>query len=429
MGGYVVWELGTAAAEVVEVLRLGETYRAATDLLSEASPKLLGLADRAVAEQAPEWVVGTLLYLAAKNEDPASMAALVQQLLSSDAPVEERARRRRAAAYWRKRLLDIKPFQNTGGIARSFRAADEAIEADRSVREGALARGYKLVVKGDEKPERVESDLKTYRMLFEPLPVWRPRVAPRLLSDVLALEFPHLAEAACAVADAIASESAALHTPVVLVGPPGVGKDAIWRRACELSGRPVIEFDLAGSSDNKTLKGTARGWSNRLPALPTIAMARFRVANPAIHLSELEKAGGSSQNGIVHEALLNWLDRDSAKSVFDEGLGRSIDYSLVAFCFSANAVATIPPALRTRLRFIEAPPIGREHVEALVASGVRRRAIELGIDANNLPLPNRKIMNRLRVLAVQGRLNLRGLGRLMQVIYPSDRAVVPGIRH
>lgn len=427
--GYIALRLRFATSEVIARLKIEKIYATAEALISEVPSKLLALAAHAAEQDQPVWVVGTLIFLAARREDAAAIWILLERLARPEASVDARVRRRRAAAYWYRRLKDRDPLRQSAEIAKSLSSVAEAIQVDRALRAGARLERHRVIVRDHEAGTPINSELAPYRNVFQPLPVWQPSIKPSQLAELLTMEFPHLSHAASVVAQVIAADDRDRQTPVVIVGPSGVGKDALWRRAIEISGRPSVAFDIAGSADNRALKGTAKGWSSRAPSLPVVTIARLGVANPAIHLSELEKAGGSRVNGLVFDTFLGWLEPASAQRFFDEGLGCAVDLSSVAFCFTANSMTTIPPALRTRLRIVEAQRIGREHVDVLVDGSVRRRAMELGLDAATLPPLAPQVRAKIQRLAGKGSLNLRSLERLMRVIVSEDWAKTQATKH
>lgn len=84
--------------------------------------------------------------------------------------------------------------------------------------------------------------------------------------------------------------------PTMLVGPPGVGKSHAARLIGQLSGCAVATLDVGGTSDNRALEGTARGWSSTQPCWPLVTIHNTRCANPVLVLDEIDKAAGSDAN-------------------------------------------------------------------------------------------------------------------------------------
>lgn len=120
-----------------------------------------------------------------------------------------------------------------------------------------------------------------------------------------------------------------LSRPLLLAGPPGVGKTRFAHRLSRLAGLPMGVVNAAGASDNRLLQGTARGWGTVTPSLPVLLMLRDRMANPLVPVDEVDKAGGSDRNGRLHHTLLSMLEPSSSRRWPDEALAVPVDLSRV----------------------------------------------------------------------------------------------------
>ncbi|MEX1663838.1 AAA family ATPase, partial [Thioclava sp. 15-R06ZXC-3] len=49
--------------------------------------------------------------------------------------------------------------------------------------------------------------------------------------------------------------------PVILVGPPGIGKSHYARKLAELAGLPVRMIDVGAGSAGFRISGTEKGWA------------------------------------------------------------------------------------------------------------------------------------------------------------------------
>ncbi len=141
--------------------------------------------------------------------------------------------------------------------------------------------------------------------------------------------------------------------PVVLVGPPAIGKTRFARRLAEMTGIPFSRISGSGMSDNRMLQGTARAWRDSSPALPVKIIEANKVANPLILMDEVEKAGGSTRAGWIHDTLLTFTENESSRNFLDEYLEVHVDLSHVNWIMTSNDRSLLPPTLRSRLGFVE----------------------------------------------------------------------------
>lgn len=177
--------------------------------------------------------------------------------------------------------------------------------------------------------------------------------------------------------------------PVLLVGPPGVGKSWLARRLADALHLPSAVLELGNASDDRQLSGTARGWSNAQPAWAVVTIATTRCPNPLLVVDEIDKAGGSAQHGRPHHALLSMIEPGSAKRWPDPCLLGACDLSTVNWIACANTLDTIPTALRSRFRVVELAPPDPPHFDAALTSVLRDLAVtwDLPVDLDLTPPP------------------------------------------
>ena len=203
--------------------------------------------------------------------------------------------------------------------------------------------------------------------------------------------------------------------PLLLVGPPGCGKSHLARLIAERAGTGHAVLDLAGVSDNRTLEGTARGWTNAQPCLPAITINRTMTANPVICLEEIDKAGGSARNGDPLATLLTMIERSTARGYFDKCLLAPIDLSHVNWIATANDVTRLPAPLRSRFEIVEVTGPGVEHFDALFCTVLRDLSARLAMPVGSLPTISPKLERQVRSRFARHR-SVRRLAREAEII-------------
>jgi hypothetical protein len=392
--------------------------------------ELFAFAVRAHDRQLDADIIGTFLALSARKGSMLAKFKLAQILAemighsigeSLTDPEAGKARSHAFGVYRELRtrihLADV--FGDLEKFRRQFEVTGDAVSAAMALEEmrklGVSAGKWKVIAPRAKSLRHIENG-DQLRAVCLPMPLWTSPVSPEVLAATLELEFPHLQSAASAVAQAIAGGRAAADRPLLLVGPPGVGKDALIRRAAELVARPHAEFDLAGTADSRLLRGTAKGWSTASPSFPVTVCIERKCANPILQLSELDRSGGNRRNGLVAETLLGWCEPTTRKAWLDEGLGSAVDLSEVAFLFTANGTGDTPAALLSRMRVLPVEMPSPDHVPQLLAQALRRVAAELGVRVDDLPEIQPEALAQLMKLAKGRQLNLRLLDRVARAL-------------
>ena len=232
-------------------------------------------------------------------------------------------------------------------------------------------------------------------------------VASRLAADgalqALAKEMPNFRSVIeriseeLALARCTASPAALRLPPMLLVGPPGIGKTRFASRLAACLDLQWGCLALAGSSDNRELAGTARGWSTAHPSWPVEQIAQLGTANPLLVVDEVDKAGGSERNGQPVLSLLTLLERKTSQSFNDECLGGPIDLSMISWILTANTTVGLPGPLLSRLTVSVVQAPAADQVGTMLATMAGEIAAERNLaDPRMLPGLPQPAIDRLR---------------------------------
>jgi len=173
--------------------------------------------------------------------------------------------------------------------------------------------------------------------------------------------------------------------PILIVGPPGIGKTRFVRRLSELSGVPYRTINGAGSSDNRDFAGTARGWGTSHPTRIVEILCDTQVANPIVLFDEIEKAGGGERNGKAAATLLTMLEPETRSRFFDEALAANVDLSFVNWVLTANEVTGLGRPLLSRLRVVHMPAPPASAAPRIIRSAIQDIGRRLGWPKEALP--------------------------------------------
>jgi hypothetical protein len=183
----------------------------------------------------------------------------------------------------------------------------------------------------------------------------------------LVAEFPYAVDAIDVLLSDLVGAASVRMRPTLLVGPPGGGKSRLARRIGEVVGLHVARYDAASASDS-SFGGTARRWSSGEPAVPVAALLAAMRADAMVLLDELDKAGTGNQNGRLQDALLPFMEFETAARYPDVYAQTQVDCSRISYLATANDELRLPGPLRDRFRLLRIPAPTIEHLPSLCRS-------------------------------------------------------------
>ncbi|WP_324755189.1 AAA family ATPase [Roseovarius sp. Pro17] len=204
--------------------------------------------------------------------------------------------------------------------------------------------------------------------------------------------------------------------PIILAGPPGVGKSWFARSIATAVSLPNRVIDVGAGTAAFRIAGTEKGWSSVQSGLPVETMLQTHVANPLMVVDEIDKAGtiysNNGNSSSLTTALLGLLDPGSAPRFECPGLRVQFDMSRVIWVLTANDADRIPAPLRDRCRVFHMPELTAEMALAFFDRIARDICGADGLKATARTFVAYRVAS--------GKISLRQIARLIETLRSSD---------
>ena len=164
-------------------------------------------------------------------------------------------------------------------------------------------------------------------------------------------------------------------TPLLLLGPPGVGKTHFARELSALLGTGMGFLSMSSMTAGWVLSGASSQWKGARPGKVFETLVDGQYANPVMVVDEIDKARGEHAYDPLG-ALYSLLEHDTAGSFIDEFAEVPIDASQVIWVATANDGRAIPDPILNRMNVYEVQAPDRDAARRIAANLYRsiRRA-------------------------------------------------------
>lgn len=223
-----------------------------------------------------------------------------------------------------------------------------------------------LAVRGKGDRERSEQ-LKDWAKLMRKSGGCRAvRRFPARLDD-LREQFPNFSRVIDAVealvAVGAADEQGVAVEPLLMVGPPGVGKTLFVEALADAAGVEMSAIPLGAAQGGFEIVGTSTHWSNTTPGQVWKLLAMGGSANAVLLLDEIDKMYGDTRFS-TESSLLDLLEPRTAARFEDQAVDVAMDASLLWKLATANTLDTLSAPIKSRFEIVEIkPPTTSELVE------------------------------------------------------------------
>jgi ATP-dependent Lon protease len=141
-------------------------------------------------------------------------------------------------------------------------------------------------------------------------------------------------------------------TPMLLLGPPGVGKTHFAREVAQLLGTGMGFVSMSSLTAGWVLSGASSQWKGARPGKVFETLVDGQYANPVMVVDEIDKARGEHAYDPLG-ALYSLLEHDTAESFVDEFAEVAVDASQVIWVATANDERAIPEPILNRVNVYE----------------------------------------------------------------------------
>ena len=187
-------------------------------------------------------------------------------------------------------------------------------------------------------------------------------------------------------------------TPLLLLGPPGVGKTHFARELSLLLGTGMGFVSMSSMTAGWLLSGASSQWKGARPGKVFETLVDGPYANPVMVIDEIDKAGGEHAYDPLG-ALYSLLEHDTAGHFTDEFAEVPVDASQVIWVATANDGRAIPEPIMNRMNVYEVQAPDREAARNIAARLYRAIRVAHDWGSRFEPEPGNEVLDCMSEMA------------------------------
>ena len=187
-------------------------------------------------------------------------------------------------------------------------------------------------------------------------------------------------------------------TPMLLLGPPGIGKTHFAREVAQLLGTGLGFISMSSLTAGWVLSGASSQWKGARAGKVFETLVDGAYANPVMVVDEIDKARAEHAYDPLG-ALYSLLEHDTAGSFTDEFAEVAIDASQVIWVATANDERAIPEPILNRMNVFEIEAPDPDAARAIALRLYQRLRADHGWGQRFDEEPSDAVLERMQTLA------------------------------